>query len=114
MNFSKNEVGETPLHKASENGQTETVKELLDNGARIDLHVGSNPEGCNGSNCERYCYPEGNALHLAIKSGNVETVQLLLNCGATLNNKCDAIMGHNFTNNIAINGMLKITRFIRR
>ena len=86
----KNEDGKTPLHLASENGRTKTVEELLDHGASIDLHVGSNPEGCNGLNCVSYCYPKGDALHLAIKSGNVETVQLLLNSGATQTNKCTA------------------------
>ena len=84
----KNEDGKTPLHLASENGQTKTVKELLHHGARIDLHVGSNREGCYGLDCDSYCYPEGNVLHLAIKSGNVETVQLLLNSGAKLKQKC--------------------------
>ena len=87
---SKNEVGETPLHKASVNGWTKIVKELLDHGARIDLHVGSDPEGCIGLNCNRYCYPDGNALHLAIKSGNVKTVQLLLDQGLTLDKTCSS------------------------
>ncbi|KAF7117758.1 hypothetical protein CNMCM5793_006938 [Aspergillus hiratsukae] len=60
--------GETPLLRASINGNTEAIRVLLDHGADI---TASDDEGCT-------------ALHLAAASGNHESVKLLIEKGANI------------------------------
>ena len=78
----KNKCGETALHIASEEGYVLIVKELLDHGAKIDLHVGNEPEGCNGAICEDPCYPVGDALYLATNKNNFSS------CGDAAEIRC--------------------------
>ena len=86
----KNESGQSSLHVAAESRQTLIVKELIKQGAKIDLHVGNKPEGCIGANgiCDIECYPKGNALYLASKKGYADIVKFLLLHGAKVTMPC--------------------------
>ena len=65
----KNKRGFTTLHLAAKKGHLKVVAVLLASGTKIDLHLGLNPEGCNGCEMPKgdLCYPNGSALHLGFK-----------------------------------------------
>ena len=65
----KNKRGFTALHLAAKKGHLKVVAVLLASGTKIDLHLGLNPEGCNGCEMPKgdLCYPNGSALHLGFK-----------------------------------------------
>ena len=69
----KDNNGVTPIYRAAEKAQTETVRLLLNYGANIDVQV----KDING----------WTPIHVAAMSGNTDTVKLLLDHGANIHVK---------------------------
>jgi ankyrin repeat protein len=74
--------GETPLHKASENGQVTTVEILLAAGAEIDARLQVGQHRCQCPRCP--IYGGYTALHLAATGNHGATVRTLCSAGASL------------------------------
>jgi hypothetical protein len=68
----KDEMGETPLHRAAENGNLATAKFLIDKKAKLNIMGGED---------------DMTPLHYAARNGNVEMTNLLLDHGADVNKK---------------------------
>jgi uncharacterized protein len=74
--------GETPLRKASENGQVTTVEILLAAGAEIDARSQTGQRQCKCPPCP--IYGGYTALHLAATGNHISTVRTLCSAGASL------------------------------
>jgi ankyrin repeat protein len=66
----ENSKKETPLHFATANEQTETVKWLLEHGANVDVKN----------------WDDSTALHIAARGGFLAITEMLVSAGANINN----------------------------
>lgn len=71
INLLNDEVGESPIHVATEKGNVDILKILIENGAHLDMLT----------------RPGYSAAHLAVFSNKLEALKLLLDNGADKNIK---------------------------
>src|SRR5574341_210314 len=67
----------TPLEKAVEDGDTPSIRKLMDQGASVNEIIGI--PVVEGNGCGGMGYASGTALHYAAMRGQTDIVQLLLN-----------------------------------
>jgi len=101
---SRDDKGDTPLHRAAQNGHTDVAKWLLGNKAEIDAKnaIGQTPLHAaafggyrdlvellltNKADVNARSYRGYTALHLAASKGYIDVVEVLLAYGANVNAK---------------------------